>query len=417
MKTFLISSLALNQTKFFCSSLSSYNLYFIVYDTLSVGYLRSKGIQYLYISRKNHKVISNPSSNFNSDIGKFVSHEIINFNNRDEKKLYELYDLVLFSLNQLKFKDVNVIQELGGYVVNKAVYDFARNNSFDHYFIEPSFFKGQLFFIKNSFYFDYLVKSNQESLVDFAGDINIPKKDFEHFKNPFNKLISFHSFERFWVKFWNIYILKHDFYFDDFLGHIYSHLIYFRNSFKLKSQYSLNLSVIGNDSIFFPLHVPGDAALTIREPDFLLQLKTLEFFLKANPETLFFVKEHPARIGSTNYADLMNLLNLYPNLKILNPNFTVHKLSEIFNYAIVVNSKAGAEFLQNGKGVYVLGNVYYSNFVNARFITTFKLTPFKLQANYNDDFDALMRFSHRGELYVESAENIMHFQRAISKLC
>jgi hypothetical protein len=415
MQKYLISCLALNQTEFFFKAFNNHDVCFIVYDSLSVEFLKQRNANFIFFSRKlSHECLT---ENKQVDINKFVAHEMLNFSNRSEHDLKSLYHYVISYLSSKNMKDLIVIQELGGFVVNKAIFDYACQHSFSHYFIEPSFFKGYLFFSKNSFYFDNLLKSDVKYIDNVKIPFNIPQKDARHFRNPLNKLVSVHSFKRLFLKIWHIYIRKFDFYFDDFFGHVISHLGFFYNSLILKSKYVSDLHGVKENSIFFPLHVPGDAALTIRESDFLNQLDTLELLLKENNDRFFYVKEHPARVGSSDVNKILHLLAFYQNLKILDPNITVNELSKNINYAVVVNSKAGAEFLKNGKGVYVFGNVYYKHFVNARILDSYKLYYFDFIENVEADFEILMQRSHPGELYVNADSNVNEFRKVIEKLC
>lgn len=415
MKKYLVSSLAFNQTLFFYKAFINYDVHFVVYDSLSVDFLRHNNAEFSFFSRK----VTNKAflENNQIDISKFVAHEMLNFNNRSEFELKNLYYHIITSLSSKNKSNLIVVQELGGFVVNKAIFDYAVNHSFSHYFIEPSFFKGYLFFSKNSFYFNNLIKSDVEYIENIEISFNIPQKDAKHFKSPFSKLLSLHSFIRLILKIWHLYIRKSDFYFDDFFGHVFSHFRFFYNSVILKSRYIRDLTGIKEDSIFFPLHVPGDAALTIRETKFLDQLNTLKLLLKENSNLHFYIKEHPARVGSSDMKQILYLLSNYRNLNVISPNITVNQISDYISYAVVVNSKAGAEFLRKGKGVYVLGNVYYMHFVNARILDSYKLFYFDLSKNIDPDFKNLMQFSHPGELYVNSDNNLLELRKAIEKLC
>lgn len=415
MQKYLISCLAINQTEFFFKAFYHQDVCFIVYDSLSVNFLKKNEAKFIFFSRKFCDENLSEFSQF--DITKFVAHEMLNFSNRSELELNKLYQHIVSYLNSMNMNEIIVIQELGGFVVNKAIFDYAHHNGLTHYFIEPSFFKGYLFFSRNSFYFDNLLKSDVKYIDNLNRPFNIPDKDAMHFKNPMHKLLSLHNVNRFSLKIWHLYIRKYDFYFDDFFGHVSSHVRFLFNSLILKTKYVNYLGGLNENSIFFPLHVPGDAALTIRESNFLDQLNTLELLLKENTDRIFYIKEHPARVGSSDVKKLLYLLSYYQNLYILNPGFSVNELSKKFNYAVVVNSKAGAEFLKNGKGVFVFGNVYYNNFINARIIDTYKLFYFELNTNFESDFENLMQFSHPGELYVNTDSNLRDFGKVIEKLC
>ena len=48
-------------------------------------------------------------------------------------------------------RKIHVVQELGGFLSVLAAYYAARSRNIDNWFIEPSFFRGRVFFIRNSF--------------------------------------------------------------------------------------------------------------------------------------------------------------------------------------------------------------------------------------------------------------------------
>src|SRR3546814_6138603 len=68
------------------------------------------------------------------------------------------------------------------------------------------------------------------------------------------------------------------------------------NSLRLRKQYT-ELGHLSN-FVYFPLHGPGDMALTMRSPEYLDQLSLIEQILRAVPANCnVAIKEHPAMIG------------------------------------------------------------------------------------------------------------------------
>src|SRR3546814_11917155 len=89
-------------------------------------------------------------------------------------------------------------------------------------------------------------------------------------------------------------------------------------SLRLRKQYT-ELGQLAN-FVYFPLHVPGDMALTMRSPEYLDQLSLIEQILRAVPANCnVAIKEHPAMIGACDATRLMEMRRRYPQFKILPP--------------------------------------------------------------------------------------------------
>lgn len=250
--------------------------------------------------------------------------------------------------------------------------------------------------------------------VDISA-FNIPKKDQSHYAHPANKIFSIYTFKRLRVKFFGV-INGKKFYFDDLWGHMMKHLIELFNSFFLRWFYVGMSDNFSKESIFVPLHVPGDAALTIREPAYIDQLAFIRKLLVNNPDKLFYLKEHPARIGSVSAISIIKLLLDFSNVKLLDPSISVKEIVKCIDFCAVVNSKAGAEYLFQGGGAFVFGDVYYKNFQNARIPENYRLDFFELGKHYINDFEELRKMSFIGELYVEEPENLNRVKNAINSL-
>lgn len=409
---YVVLSLALNQTRFFHYVFGAHAVY-IVFDSDSVKFLKKNGCTYKVVNIRELKEATGEQA-----FGDQIKHEMLNFKNRDLLRLTSTYYNVINCLDELDFRPRLVLQEFGGYVANRALYDWTLSQSeVDHFFIEPSFFRGQLFFLRNSYSFDGLIVNKLGVCFDYFNipDFNIPIKDKKHYSEPIFKILSFYSAQRLALKLYGVFRGKF-YYFDDILGHVSKHLLELRNALLLR-RYYINVSDIkGVDAVFVPLHVPGDAALTIREPAYLDQLAFIRNLLTSNPEKMFYIKEHPARIGSISAISIIKLLTDYSNVRILNPLINVREVSAVVKYCAVINSKAGAEFLFNGCGAFVFGNVYYKNFRNARFAESGRLEYFELSTDYLPDFHELSSKSFTGELYVADPLNLDHFRKIISTL-
>ena len=90
------------------------------------------------------------------------------------------------------------------------------------------------------------------------------------------------------------------------------------NSFLLKRSYT-NINNL-NNFIYFPLHVPGDAALTIRSSEYLDQISLIEYLAtRIDPKFKLAIKEHPAQIGSMKRKRLKEALKTFDNIALIAP--------------------------------------------------------------------------------------------------
>ena len=88
--------------------------------------------------------------------------------------------------------------------------------------------------------------------------------------------------------------------------HVKSHFVMLINQLRLNSYYT-ELEDL-NEFIYFPLHVPGDAALTLRSSEYLDQINVIRKVHKNfNSKIIIAIKEHPACIGKTNFKSLKSL--------------------------------------------------------------------------------------------------------------
>jgi len=117
----------------------------------------------------------------------------------------------------------------------------------------------------------------------------------------------------------------------------------------------------GDRFIYYPLHVPNDAALTIRSPEYLDQYAFLDYAAGNLPMGYnLYIKEHPARVGAIDYGSLRRLLIQHDNLKIIDPTINNYDVMEAADVVITINSKSGAEAMLLGKPVIALGDAFYT---------------------------------------------------------
>lgn len=140
---YLVLSLAFNQTKFFKEVFGQRACY-IVYDSDSSVYLESFSCKHILINRKSKDF--SYEVNYTEPFEYQLRHELLNFRNRNLSQMCSTYYETLRWLNSLDFTPKLVLQELGGYVANKALYDWSLSKAeVRHYFVEPSFLRASCF--------------------------------------------------------------------------------------------------------------------------------------------------------------------------------------------------------------------------------------------------------------------------------
>lgn len=110
--------------------------------------------------------------------------------------------------------------------------------------------------------------------------------------------------------------------------------------------------------VFFPLHVPDDAQLTVRasvveQESLITQIsKSLPYGYK------LYVKGHPAFIGGYS-LDMLRRLSSLPNVRIVDPFIHAHTLLRKASAVAVINSTTGFEGLIFGLPVVTMGPTYF----------------------------------------------------------
>ena len=159
-----------------------------------------------------------------SQINKWLLHEKITFNIRDSRTLEIKFLSYINVLNEiikslkLNYSNLVLLQELGGFISVIASYFSAMENEIDNFFIEPSFFKGKLFFTRNSFVSPNIGSNIANNISDDVSnyldtvtrnhEIVIPKKDRHQYKSSFSKIISFKKLKRLIEKIIDKYIFS-----------------------------------------------------------------------------------------------------------------------------------------------------------------------------------------------------------------
>jgi capsule polysaccharide modification protein KpsS len=332
-----------------------------------------------------------------------------------------------------------MIQELGGFLSVVASYFAARTCGVNNWFIEPSFFRGRLFYLKNSFAAlhldgslgevaskevkDYLDKTLQSQAIV------IPKKDAHQYASASRKIVNIRNVKRLMQKLADKHLHGKRQEFGHIGQHVVTHARMLIDSYRLSGSYT-PLDALGR-FVYYPLHVPGDMALTLRSPQFLDQIAFVDYLARSVPRThRIAIKEHPAMVGAIDANRLLALLSRYDSVALLPPttnNFDVLRRADA---VVTINSKSGAEAALLGKQVLVMGDAFYrdSPLVEAvehldqlesavaRAVAT-PDTPAHGRDEIEQYFELVWRHTLPGELYVPESSNVRIFTDSLLAAC
>lgn len=328
---------------------------------------------------------------------------------------------------------LTLVQELGGFLSVLGAHYAARARGRDSLFIEPSFFRGRVFISRNRLAAPVVpgprsVRAGDEVQRYLARTLEeqqvvIPAKDTHHYRRAGAKLRDRRNLRRLLEKAWDKHVLGKREEFEHIGGHVGRHLRMFLNARRLRRAYRA-LDEVGS-FVYYPLHVPADFALTIREPDHLDQCALLDVLCRAAPAShRVAFKEHPALIGAIPYTRLAALLKQHDNLVMLDPGINNYDVLKRADAVITVNSKSGAEALLLEKPVLVLGDSFYRSSPHVVRIDRLADLPSALRevlagrrrparsevaAYFQDVWDS----SYAGELYELSESNVAAFARSL----
>lgn len=304
-----------------------------------------------------------------------LSHERVTFAIRDTARLarrFMIYSNAMESvLDELAAQGRRsvVIQELGGFLSVIVSYFAARRRGIDNWFIEPSFFRGRVLLVRNSF---AALQTMEKPALEVSAEVArylddtvrkqaivVPIKDRHHYAPALAKVFNSRNLSRLGTKLFDQYALGKHQEFGHNLRHAWNHVRMAQSAVRMQRHY--RHIPAGKRYVYFPLHVPADMALTLRSPEFLDQAALVDYLLRIMPLSHHLaIKEHPAQIGAIPAARLQQLLKRYDNLVILSPKTNNYDVLRSADAVITVNSKSGAEALLLGRPVVVLGDAFYS---------------------------------------------------------
>jgi Capsule polysaccharide biosynthesis protein len=329
---------------------------------------------------------------------------------------------------------VVMVQELGGFLSVVGSYFAARYNEVDNWFIEPSFFRGRMFFLRNDFAALQVPDEHDgptpESVrlyldeTQRSGTIVIPKKDRHQYTTAWKKIVNLRNVRRLLVKMVDKYIHGKRQEFGYIGNHVSAHVSMIWNSFRLRSSYTPLEKA--DRFVYYPLHVPGDMALTLRSPHLLDQLAIIDLLCRSVPIShCVATKEHPAMVGAVDVARLQELLRRYDNLLLLPPATNNYEVLRKADGVVSINSKSGAEAALLGKPVLVLGDAFYRHSPLVNRLDNLQELPSALNnllshSQTGQDREAIGRYfagvwsrSLPGELYVADPDNVRLFTNSL----
>lgn len=445
--TLLFVSLAMNQTVFFKAvgdemERRGFRVAYASFHERSHGWLAAQG------ARSYNPFVLQPDDPDAVELDRFDVRNV-NLLLSHEKAAYEVYDstrllrkfkghlhamsAILDEVMRNGSERVHLVQELGGFLSVLAAYHAARARGIDNVFIEPSFFRGRVFFERNSFAAPAVPGPRSTSVsaavrtvlgkVKTTQQTVIPAKDRHHYRGASNKLLDSRNMRRFAQKLADKYLLRKHEEFQHVGGHVRRHLRMFFNHLRLKTHYR-PLPEAGR-LIYYPLHVPADFALTIRSPEFLDQYALIDYLCRSAPLGYkVAVKEHPALIGAVSPARMGNLLARNDNLLLLDPSYNNYEVLGRAEAVVTVNSKSGAEALLLGKPVMVLGDAFYRPCRLVHAVDRLGDLPTILaalvsrrerpdEAGVEAYFQDIWDRSFPGELYDRAPDNVQRFAESL----
>jgi hypothetical protein len=365
------------------------------------------------------------------------SHERVTFGIRDTSALrrrFMIYaNAMEAELDQLAARGQRavVVQELGGFLSVIACFYAARKRGIRNWFIEPSFFRGRLYYTPDSLAApDTMATPAEPVSPDVRGYLDdtlrqraivIPQKDRHQYSAAFSKIANARNARRLAEKLWDQFALGKHQEFGHNLRHARAHAAMALGATRLKKLYR---PMPETPFVYYPLHVPADMALTLRSPEYLDQVATIDFLLRTLPDThVLVVKEHPAQIGAISAGRLFELARRFDNFVLLPPQTNNYAVLGRADAVVSVNSKSGAEAVLLGKPVVVMGDAFYRSYPLVFAVNRLSDVPQRLRealraqgfdpAKAAPYFETAWRKSFPGELYIDNPQQLDTFAASL----
>jgi len=307
----LITTLAEYQTRFWIPVAkrlrdSGYQVQLLAFDDRSAEMAEAQDVAVVNMYRTgqwhgapidDHGTLEGRIAEYGLDGTNFLfSHERVTFGIRDTAALQRRFmiyanamEAVLDQLAERRKRAV-MVQELGGFLSVIACFYAAKRRGVRNWFIEPSFFRGRLYYTPDSL---PLRTRCRHRLMRFSAEVQayldetlrqraivIPQKDRHHYSAAFNKIANARNAHRLVEKLWDQFVLGKHQEFGHNLRHARTHAAMAVNATRLRTLYQ---PIPERPFVYYPLHVPADMALTLRSPEYLDQVATIDFLLRTIP--------------------------------------------------------------------------------------------------------------------------------------
>lgn len=450
---YVITTLAEYQTSFWSGvgrilKEMGHNVSLISFDDNSTRALRAEGFKVYAVDPATWRESLAPAT-IESTLSRFALddtpywyvHEKSMFRLTDESVMdnrlciyLKLCEAALADVAQRGFTPV-VVQELGGFLSVIAAYAAARKAGADNWFIEPSFYRGRCFWSPNTFAAKKVGPGDPDALeaeaLEYLRDtqmrrtIVIPLKDAHQYQSPISKLLKLKNLTRLIGKVSDKYIFGRRQEFNHLWIHVAKHVEMVMATFTLRNKYTKVDDI--SDFVYYPLHVPGDMALTLRSAAFLDQPAFIETLARQLPRGVkLAIKEHPAMIGALGARRLGRLLKDNGNIALIDPTTNNYDVMAKAAAVVSVNSKSGAEALLLDRPVVVMGDAFYrgsgvtvdlsaADQIKSTLIDILARRPTIAPVARDAFFSAVWRQSLPGELYVDTLENLHSFAGSLLK--
>ncbi len=451
-KVILITTLAEYQTRFWIPVAerlrgAGRDVQLLAFDDRSAEMAQARGIPVLNMYRTglqggapadDEKAYDTRVAGYGLDGTNFLfSHERVTFGIRDTAALrrrFMIYSNAMeTALDQLaaRGKQAVVVQELGGFLSVITCFYAAKKRGIRNWFIEPSFFRGRLYYTPDRFAAPdtmptaaHPVSPDVRAYLDETlrqRAIVVPQKDRHHYSAAFNKIANAGNARRLVEKLWDQFALGKHQEFGHNLRHARSHATMAVNATRLRKLYR---PMPDARFVYYPFHVPADMALTLRSPEYLDQVATIDFLLRTMPDTHVLVaKEHPAQIGAISANRLFELARRFDNFILLPPQTNNYEVLGRADAVVSVNSKSGAEAVLLGKPVVVMGDAFYRSCPLVFTVDRLSDVPQRLRdalgaapfdpADAAPYFETAWRQSFPGELYIGDPQQLDTFAASL----
>lgn len=153
--------------------------------------------------------------------------------------------------------------------------------------------------------------------------------------------------------------------------------------------------VPGEKYVFYPLQVQPERSTLILAPFLCDQLALIENIAKALPIGYrLYVKDHPIFLGRRPLGEYRRLRSIY-NVRLLKTSLASFEIVKNAALVVSISNTIGMEAILLERPLIVLGEAFYKNYDNARYVDNVKELPYKIQgllSTFKPDRENLLKF-------------------------